>query len=72
MKTYGLILCRSDEGDGGWSLHQAGSTDEQIANGTAPVLASGTAEWDEELREWDRPDESDYDAAVTRVEEVTR
>ncbi len=31
MKTYGLVLVRSDEGDGGWSLH----TPEQIADAKA-------------------------------------
>jgi hypothetical protein len=37
-----LVLCESDTGDGGWSLHAPGSTDEQIASGDAPYLASGT------------------------------
>lgn len=39
-----LILCRSDAGDGGWSLHPPGTTDEAIANGDARILASGEAE----------------------------
>ena len=34
--------CESDLGDGGWSLHAPGSTDEEIADGTAVALASGT------------------------------
>ncbi len=63
MTARSLILVRSDAGDGGWSLHPAGSTNEQIAEGEAPILASGTATWDTGLREWDRPNEADYLAA---------
>ena len=55
-----LVLCRSDCGDGGWSLHPAGSTDEQIASGDAPVLVSGTAQWDDDEGDWDRPNAQDY------------
>lgn len=36
-----LVLCRSDDGQGGWSLHAPGSTDEQIASGDAPYLLTG-------------------------------
>ena len=43
MTTSDLVLVRSDLGDGGWSLHPAGTTDEQIAEGEAIILASGTA-----------------------------
>ena len=39
-----LILCRSDAGDGGWSLHPHGTTDEAIASGDARILASGSQE----------------------------
>ena len=53
-----LVLCRSDCGDGGWSLHPAGSTDEQIASGDAPVLVSGPAQWVD--NNWDRPNAQDY------------
>ena len=60
-----LILCRSDGGDGGWSLHPAGSTDEQIASGDAPVLVSGPAQWDDDEGYWDRPNAQDYAEAVT-------
>ena len=56
-----LVLCRSDCGDGGWSLHPAGSTDEQIASGDAPVLVSGTAQWGD--GDWDRPNAQDYASA---------
>jgi hypothetical protein len=45
-----LVLCRSDNGDGGWSLHAPGSTDQEIADGTSLCLASGEApgpsKWD--------------------------
>ena len=56
-----LVLCRSDCGDGGWSLHPAGSTDEQIASGDAPVLVSGAAQWVD--GDWDRPNAQDYASA---------
>ena len=58
------VLCRSDCGDGGWSLHPAGSTDAQIASGDAPYLLSGTAQWVD--GDWDRPNAQDY--AVARGE----
>ena len=37
-----FVRCDSDLGDGGWSLHAPGATDEEIAEGTAPALVSGT------------------------------
>ena len=61
--TTDLVLVRSDSGDGGWSLHPAGSTDDQIASGDAPYLASGPARWDDDEGDWDRPNASDYAAA---------
>ena len=60
-----LVLCRSDCGDGGWSLHPAVSTDEQIASGDAPVLVSGTAQWVD--GDWDRPNAQDYASARGEV-----
>jgi hypothetical protein len=36
-----LQVVVSDLGDGGWSLHDARDTDEMIAEGDSPVLASG-------------------------------
>ena len=56
-----LVLVRSDTGDGGWSLHPAGSTDEEIAQGHAPSLVSGTAQWVD--GDWDRPNAQDYASA---------
>lgn len=32
-----FVLCRSDDGHGGWSLHAPGSTNEQIASGDAAI-----------------------------------
>jgi hypothetical protein len=60
-----LVLCRSDTGDGGWSLHAPGSTDEQIASGDAPYLVSGEAEQVD--GEWSRPDAQDYRQALTTL-----
>ena len=56
-------MARSDQGDGGWSLHPAGYTDEQYAGGSVPLLVSGPAEWIPESREWNRPNAADYEAA---------
>jgi len=50
-----LILCRSDMGDGGWSLHAPGSTDVEIAEGDALPLATGTSR---------RPTAADYADAL--------
>lgn len=37
-----FVPCYSDAGDGGWSLHAPESTDDEIADGTAVALVSGT------------------------------
>lgn len=50
-----LALCVSPDG---WSLHAPGSTDEQIADGSAPYLASGEGE----------PSAADYEAARAELE----
>ena len=60
-----LILCRSDAGDGGWSLHPPGTTDEAIANGDARILACGEAERDG--AGWDRPNAADYRKALEQA-----
>lgn len=62
-----LVLCRSDRGDGGWSLHEPGSTDDEIASGDAPYLVSGPAEWDDQTGEWSRPNYDDYQAAIKEL-----
>jgi hypothetical protein len=59
MNTYGLVLVRSDEGDGGWSLH----TPEQIADAQAhndapEYMNAGPATLVDD--EWDRPNQEDY------------
>ncbi len=65
MKTLGLILCRSDQGDGGWSLHSPLATDDEIANGEK-LLLSGTSGTDKHGN-WLRPNQADYlKAAVNR------
>lgn len=61
-KAHQLVLCRSDQGDGGWSLHAPWATDQQIADGDAPYLASGEAEFDG--ADWSRPNETDYQQAL--------
>ncbi len=65
-RSSDLVLVRSDTGDGGWSLHPAGSTDEQIASGDALCWLSGPAQWDEEEGDWDRPNAHDYEEAERR------
>lgn len=59
-----LVLVRSDTGDGGWSLHPPGSTDEQIADGSAPALLTGKAECDPDLGRWTGPTVSEYAEAM--------
>lgn len=61
-----LVLCRSDMGDGGWSLHAPGVGDVEIADGDDLVLLDGPSEWDEEACGWVRPTEADY-ALASRV-----
>lgn len=60
-KPTDLILCRSDKGDGGWSLHAPWATDEQIAMGEEPPLLCGEAEAIDQ--EWNRPNELDRQMA---------
>jgi hypothetical protein len=57
-----FILTRSDQGDGGWTLHAPGSTDEDIATGDASALVSGVSR--KQAGRWLRPNARDYaDAA---------
>lgn len=65
IRTYDLVLVRSDAGDGGWSLHATGSTSQQIAEGEAPPLVSGTAALrdPDDHNSWDAPTQKDYDRA---------
>jgi hypothetical protein len=59
--AYQFVLCRSDTGDGGWSLHPPGSTDEEIASGEAMSLLGGPSIM--ENGRWNRPDANDFAAA---------
>jgi len=61
-----FVLCRSDAGDGGWSLHAPGSTDEDIATGEAPPLVTGGAAWLDDR--WSRPSAADYAVALSVYE----
>ena len=72
--TDPFVLCRSDTGDGGWSLHAPGSTDEQIAEGDAPPFVSGPSDWQAEDG-WTRPNADDYCQAIQAynlIKEVAR
>lgn len=57
-----FVRCDSDMGDGGWSLHAPDSTDEDIAEGTAPALVSGTG----------RITREDYDLARAQMDRPAR
>jgi hypothetical protein len=59
--TKSLILVRSDQGDGGWSLHDPAATDDEIACGLSPPLLSGPSECVDD--EWIRPNRQDYQIA---------
>jgi hypothetical protein len=64
-----FILTRSDQGDGGWSLHAPGSTDEDIATGEAAPLVTGVSR--KRAGEWLRPNARDYaDAARAYAREI--
>jgi hypothetical protein len=67
MKKYWtsdkLILVRSDQGDGGWSLHAPWATADQIASGDGPPLQIGSADYTSD-GEWARPDRFDYARAM--------
>jgi hypothetical protein len=66
MTRYRIFtLVRSDQGDGGWSLHEPDATDEEIAEGSGRgvYLVSGPSLWNHDADAWDRPDDSDYYAA---------
>lgn len=58
-----LVLCRSDLGDGGWSLHAPGSTDQDIASGDAYPIATGTSRRNR-AGNWTRPNARDYSRAL--------
>lgn len=55
-----FVLVRSDQGDGGWSLHERGVSDDAVADGDAPLLTSGTAVWDDDGECWSRPNDVDF------------
>jgi hypothetical protein len=65
-----MVLCRSDAGDGGWSLHPPGTTDDEIASGDARILASGDAERTTDGH-WSRPDPADYLRAEMAYRRIT-
>lgn len=58
--TRNLILCRSDCGDGGWSLHAPPSPEFDIDEDGPDLLIHGPAEWDSAAGAWDRPNADDY------------
>lgn len=56
-----LYIIKSDQGDGGWSAHRKGTEDE---DGIAPVLVSGTAEWDASQDDYNWPTLSEVEAMI--------
>jgi len=65
-----LVLVRSDLGDGGWSLHPPGTTDDTIRDGGGIILAAGIADCDP-TGAWDAPDARDYATAWARWAEIS-
>lgn len=61
-----LEMVRSDMGDGGWSLHAHRTDIDESEDSVAawPIVASGEATWLDDDGDWDRPNESDYAAAL--------
>lgn len=58
-----LILCRSDRGDGWWSLYAPWATDAEIASGKERYLVAGPGEPDQNGK-WTRPNRLDYERAI--------
>lgn len=58
-----LILVRSDAGDGGWSIHAPGLSNDEIAEGDG-LLLCGTATMTD--GGWDAPTANDYAEAQRR------
>lgn len=61
-----LLLVRSDHGDGGWSLHPY--EDRELGPDEMTVLISGTAYWDDNHGQWDRPNEADIQTAMDALQ----
>jgi hypothetical protein len=70
VKASDLLLVRSDQGDGGWSLHPPGADFSEEGNDI--ILASGEADWDDEADDWDRPNEADYAAALAALTKLRK
>ncbi len=66
MDTHGLTLCRSIDGDGGWSLHHPGAPYDESMRGDRFIL-SVEAMYDSHLENWDRPNHRDYDQAAAAL-----
>ena len=62
-----FVLIRSSTGH--WSIHAPGASHANIADGTAPPLHDGTANFIE--GEWNRPNELDYSALALKLWEGT-
>jgi hypothetical protein len=62
--NIGFRLVRN-RGDGEWSLHSLGATDQEIASGAAAPILSGVATQDLD-GEWSRPNRRDYAAAAIK------
>ena len=70
MTEFRPVVCRSDTGDGGWSYHPPGSLPQDIAEGIAPVLASGPSTRNSSGR-WMRPNDTDWRRAKRAYDRVT-
>lgn len=63
--TSKIELVRSVDGDGGWSLHPTGYSDQDYADGRVPILVEGDANLVN--GEWDRPNAADWRAAEVKL-----
>ena len=68
-RSRALKLCRSDQGDGGWSLHPLASKGNEDG---ADILAYGPATWDEAYDDWDRPNAADFEKAYKAFERMEK
>ena len=67
-RCRGLIVTRSDTGDGGWSIHTKQQIEDAEAHDEAPdLILSGPSEWDVQADDWVRPDADDFLAARKEI-----
>lgn len=63
----GLVLVRSDTGDGGWSLHTKDQIADAETNGEAPQYVTCGPALATDDNGWSRPDSSDFSLTAEAI-----